>query len=431
MPVKDFRWLTNKQIGEIDWLNTTEESNTGYIVECDLEYGEHLHVSHNAYPICPEQRTITEDMLSERAKECLRTIKGEKFKYKSTKLIGSFLPRKKYCIHYIALRTALQLGLKLTGISRVISFTQKDIIRPYIELCTEQRKKAKSKFDQTIYKAFVCSLFGKTVERVRDRKDCKFTTTAAQYGKWASSPRFISQRIMNENFVIVYLKPTSIRLNKPIFLGFTILDLSKEWMWSQYYNVLKPAFDDRVQVIMSDTDSFCLAIRTADKVNNLSKLHSLMDYSNYSPDHPRHSNRHKNDLNFWKNESKGNKIIAASAVRSKVYSLRSLISRYNVCPKMKKVENQNKCKGTKKNVCKQIPFEYFKNCALGISQVKATQFSIVSKSHSVSLKSLKRVCFNSFDDKMSMSTYCTKRVHSFPYGSKLLLLNYCYLCKHE
>lgn len=68
MPLGDYRWLTLTEILALDWFNMTDDQETGYIVECDLQYPESLHESHNSFPLAPEHLEITEDMLSPYAK---------------------------------------------------------------------------------------------------------------------------------------------------------------------------------------------------------------------------------------------------------------------------------------------------------------------------------------------------------------------------
>ena len=74
MPLKDFRWLDKKTIHELDWTEMTEEQETGYIVEVDLLYPDHLHLEHNSFPLAPERLNITRDMLSPYAKGLLNNF---------------------------------------------------------------------------------------------------------------------------------------------------------------------------------------------------------------------------------------------------------------------------------------------------------------------------------------------------------------------
>jgi len=68
MPLKDFRWLDEETVKKLEWLDMIEEQETGYIVEVDLAYPDHLHLEHNSFPLAPERLHIKRNMLSPYAK---------------------------------------------------------------------------------------------------------------------------------------------------------------------------------------------------------------------------------------------------------------------------------------------------------------------------------------------------------------------------
>jgi hypothetical protein len=152
------------EINEIDLANVPDGSDTGYIVECELEYPSELQQLHNDYPLAPEHITITEDMLSPFCKSLnLKCAFTEK-------LIGSLLPKIKYKTHYRNLKLYLSLHMKLLRIHRVVAFQQKPWLKAYVDLNTRMRQLAKTDFEKDFFKLMVNAFFGKSMENVRKRR---------------------------------------------------------------------------------------------------------------------------------------------------------------------------------------------------------------------------------------------------------------------
>jgi hypothetical protein len=138
---------------ELDWTKMSDDQEIGYIVECDLEYPESLHEAHSSFPLAPEHLDINEEMLSAYAKECHRVLNG-KPKYSSKKLCATFTNRKKYVVHYMCLKTYLQMGMKLKKVRRVITFKQSDYLKKYVDHCTTLRINAESDFGKRLWKLY-------------------------------------------------------------------------------------------------------------------------------------------------------------------------------------------------------------------------------------------------------------------------------------
>ena len=307
----------------------------------------------------------------------------------------------------------IKLGMRLEKVYRVLRFKQSKYLKIFVDKCTELRQKSDTDFEKELWKKFANSAYGKLIEQVRSYLDCKICVTPEACKRWLDSPRFKSMKILSENFVIIFLSRRSITLNKPIASGFTILEHSKRFMYQQYYEVLKPALGD-CEVMMSDTDSLLICVRTTTPGNSTEKIKDFVDFSNYSPSHPLYSLQHKAELGFWKDELKGRKISEFCGLRSKTYA-------FLVKDSPENSEMSSKCKGVTKAYKKKITFENYVDCVKYFDQFRITQFQIRAKDHYLYTLKVNKLCFSSFDDKRYLFS-CG--VHSVPYGS-------CYISKNE
>ena len=344
-------------------------------------------------------------------------------KYEATKLTSTFLPRMKYVCHYRNLQLYLQLGMKLKKIHRVAGFQQSDFLKKYIDFCTLKRAASKSPFEKRLYKLFVNAVFGKFIEQIRNYLECKICYTPESAKKWVTSARFSSLKIISEDLVVVFLTPSKLIFNKAYPIGFTILELSKYFMFSEYYQKIQPKLRT-CEVLLSDTDSLALAVFSKNPKNPLKKLKNIMDFSNYPSDHPYHETKHANALGFWKDELQGETFSEYIGLRSKCYAMK--------IQKKKSYSIKSTCKGVRKGYKKKIPFSTFKNCIKTISQHYVTQYNIRSRSHLVNTMKFKKIAFSSFDDKRYLFI-CG--IHSVPYGSCLIpkcqKMNICPFCSEK
>ena len=179
LPTGGFRWMTEKQIDNIDLAKYKEDSEKGLILEVDLEYPEELHNLHNDYPLAPEKIKVTEDMLSKYSKQIAN-------KYGiSTGLVHKLIPtlkkKEKYVLNYRNLQLYIDLGLKVTKVHRVLKFNQSPWLKQYIDFNTIKRKNAENAFEKDFFKLMNNSVFGKTMENIRKRVDVRLVTDEKKY----------------------------------------------------------------------------------------------------------------------------------------------------------------------------------------------------------------------------------------------------------
>ena len=134
---------------------------------------------------------------------------------------------------------------------------------------TELRKIAKKDFEKDFFKLMNNVVFGKTMENVRKHRDIKLVTTDKKRSKLVSEPNYHTMNYISEDLSITEMKRKKVKMNKPIYLGLSILEISKLLMYEFWYNYMKPKYDDNVKLCYMDTDSFIMNIKAEDFHKNI------------------------------------------------------------------------------------------------------------------------------------------------------------------
>lgn len=379
LPHSDFELIENPMFQVSDILCLQDNSDVGYIFDVDLEYPESLHDHHNDLPFCPQK--------------CVPP--GSK----TSKLIPNLYDKYNYVIHYIHLKTCLKHGLILKNIHRVIKFKQGPYLKEYIDLNTELRQKAKSQFEQDFFKLLNNSIFGKTLEDTERRLNVKLVNqwsdknnkTKKHIGaeQLIARPNYHSSTIFTENFVAVQMNPEKITLDKPIYIGFSVLEISKSHMYNFHYSVMKPFYGPNIKMCYTDTDSFLYSIATKDVYKDIKyNFPQYFDTSNYAGNNMYGIRRQNNKVpGLFKDELGGQLIVEFVGLRSKLYSI--------------KTENTElkKAKGTKKSVVKTLSFKDYKDVLLDNNLVRKKNIVFKSLKHEIFTQSLNKIALSSKDDK--------------------------------
>ena len=169
LPVNGFKWENDlSRFNENFIKNYNENSDVKYFLEVDIEYPKQLWSSHKDLPFLPERKKLE----------------------KVEKLVCSIEDKEKYVIHIRALKQALNHGLVLKDVHRVIKFNQEAWLKPYIDMNTKLRTEAKNEFEKDFFKLMNNSVFGKTMENVRKHRDIKLVTTEERRNKLVSEPNY-------------------------------------------------------------------------------------------------------------------------------------------------------------------------------------------------------------------------------------------------
>ena len=126
------------------------------------------------------------------------------------------------------------------------------------------------------------SVFGKTMENVRNHRDIKLVTSDKRRKRLVSEPNYHSHKKFSDHLMAIEMKKTRVKMNKPLYLGMSILDISKMLMYKFWYDYFKPKYGDRAKLCYTDTDSFIIHIITEDFFEDISNdVEKWFDTSNY------------------------------------------------------------------------------------------------------------------------------------------------------
>ena len=317
LPYSDFKWKARNKDGKFD----KRQKGKGWILEVDLEYPKHLHKLHNNYPLAPEKLSVKEEWLSSYQTDLLEN----KSMLNCSKLVPNLMNKEKYVVHYRSLQLYLSLGMKVKKVHRILEFNEKPWMEPYIRLNTELRKKAKSAFEKDFYKLMDNSVFGKTMENLRKRVDIKLVRTDGteneKIRKIIAKPNFNRRVKFSDELSAIHVNKTKLTLNKPIYVGFSVLDLSKHLMYDWYYNKLKRKYGENCTLLYTDTDSLLVDIKTNDIYKDMSETKEDYDFSDYPKDHQLHDESNKKVIGKMKDECAGTPIAEYIGLRPKLYSI--------------------------------------------------------------------------------------------------------------
>lgn len=379
LPYSDFKLLNEPEIAQIDFGSVPLDGDYGYIMEVDLAYPECLHELHNDIPFCAQNYSPPGSMTS--------------------KLIPNLHDKYHYVIHFVHLRTCLKHGLILKKIHRVIQFRQSPFLKQYIDLNTELRKKAKCTFEQDFFKRLNNSTFGKTLEDNEKKVDVRLINKWCEHGnktkkvvtaeRLISRPNFLSASIFSENLVAIQMKPETITLDKPIYIGFSVLEISKSHMYDFHYSVMKPYYDEKIKLCYTDTDSLLYSIETHDFYKDLkSNFLSYFDTSNYTGSNlygiPK---LNKKVPGLFKDELGGQIITEFVGLRSKLYCVKTVR------------EELKKAKGVQKREIKNLHLKDYHNVLMRNEIIRKKNVIFKSIKHEIFTQEQSKIALSANDDK--------------------------------
>ena len=231
-PDARFVWANNLNKYTSDFIkNYNENNDLGYIIEVDIKYPKHLKELHRDWSLQP---------------------------VKENKLLTTLEDKKKYVVHISALKQALDHGLGLEKEHRVLKLRQEVWLKPYVDKNTKLRTNAKNEFEKDFFKLMNNLVFRKTMENVRNHRDVKLVVTEQRRKKLSSEPNYDSYRQFNNDLMVIEMGKTEVLMDKPIYLGQAILDISKTLIYEFWCDYLKPKYQDKVKLSYMDTNSYTL-----------------------------------------------------------------------------------------------------------------------------------------------------------------------------
>ncbi|KAL4153630.1 hypothetical protein QTP88_001463 [Uroleucon formosanum] len=375
MPYGDFNWVEPSLNGLSEMSPTSDK---GRVYEVDVSYPQNLHDEHNVLPFLPQNGIP----------------RGSKVR----KLMATFEKKKKnYIIHYRNLQQAIENGL----------IVEKSAwLADYINLNTEMRKKAQNDFEKEFFKlmnnaVFVFFFFysWKTMQSKRKEMKMELVSCERRLQKLINKTTFKHATNYNENLNAVALENKIIKFDKPIYIGFAVLDISKTKMYDYHYNVMQKHYGDNIKPLYTDTDSLVYHIKTEDFYKDLIENHNLMDRldtSDLPPIHPCYTIARKKVPGFFSDEAKGHIMTEFCALRAKSYAYNIYTGEEDV------VREQIKAKGVRQHVVKNhMTLEDHVKCLFGDESLdKYTEnVSIRSFKHHLMTIKTNKLTYNSYDDK--------------------------------
>lgn len=377
LPIEEFTFLSHSEVENFNVREYDDQSNFGYILEVDLEYPDSIHDAHNYLPFCPQNKIP--------------------YGGKIQKLITDLTDKENYRIHIKKLQLCLEQGLVLRKIHKILKFKQSAWLEPYITLNTNHRKSATNEFEKNFFKLMNNAVYGKTMENVEKRRDIRLVTNynnrpnSEGYRALIAKPNFSGIEVFDNNLYGVELNKLEIHHDKPIYIGVTVLELSKWLMYDFYYNFLTKE-DPNLKCIYMDTDSFVISSEN-DIYDIIKRNPTKFDTSDYQLNNAFGIKpMNKKVLGLMKDENSGKIMREFAGLKAKAYA-------YIVENNEESSKTIKKVKGVKHSVVKKLQFNQYREAILSKRTFYGEQRVIRSRSHKLYTEIIKKISLNYMDDK--------------------------------
>ncbi|GFV92207.1 uncharacterized protein TNCV_1896431 [Trichonephila clavipes] len=279
-----------------------QNNNKGFILEVDLEFPESEHDRLNDLTLAPEHLKITREMLSPYAERSCTKFRLQNT-FPSKKLAPNFYPKTHYIVHYLTLQFYLKQGLKLTEMHRILTFSKNHGCESILPLTIQNGYLVTLKV-KLFFKKLNNSFYGKCLQNVRKRVNVKRALTIEDCKKYLASPALDYFEPLNESLTLFKMKQTDLRLDKPIYIGFTVLEISKLRLNELYFSYFKKFYDSKCTLLYTDTDSLSMHIETPNVYDDIQhNFTEIMDLSNFEKGHPLFNETNKGRLGTLKSET--------------------------------------------------------------------------------------------------------------------------------
>ena len=288
--------------------------------------------------------------------------------------------------------------MKLTKIHRMLKSKQSNWMKKYIDFNTEKRKNAANDFKKDFFKLMINSVYGKTMENLRKRINVRFVNNKKDFLKYTSRPTYVTHKLFDKDYAAIHeIKPV-LMLNKPIYVGFTVLELSKWMMYEFHYNFIKTNFN--AELLFTDTDSSTDEVKSENVYEDFFKWKDLFDFSNYSKDSKFFDNANKKVIGKMKQEYGGVIIDEFVGLKSKMYSI-------------KKIDGKESSTAKGANIATE--FNEFKDVLFNKKIIRHKMKRIQAKKHKIRIYEIDKISLSCFDNKRCV---LDNGVHTLAYFHK-------------
>ena len=248
------------------------------------------------------------------------------------------------------------------------------------------------------------------MENVRNHRDIKLVTSDKRRKRLVSEPNYHSHKKFSDHLMAIEMKKTRVKMTKPLYLGMSILDISKILMYEFWYDYINPKYGDRAKLCYTDTDSFIIYIKTEDFFEDISDyVERCFDASNYNDKRPLPIDKNKKLPDLFKDELGGKIMTEVFALTTKTYAYL-----------MDDGSDHEKAKGTKKCVIKQkLMFENYKDYLLNKKTVYRSQERFKTCYHDVYTEEVNKTALSSNDDKRLQTS---DKITTYPYGTNEMMM---------
>ena len=368
LPVGEFEWMTESELKRWEQIPC--------ILEVDVDVPVELHDKFNDFPPLPEKIKV--------GGSC-------------QKLIPNLWNKRGIIVHYKLLKQALELGCRLVRVRKGVKFREEPWLKSFIEMNSRLRQAAVNKFEKDFFKLMNNSVFGKTMENVRKRRNIQLVYDFRKFRKLVAKPNYDHATIVTENMVAVHMKKTRIEFRKPIFVGQAILDISKTCMFEFHYGYVKEKWGEKAKLCFTDTDSLLYRIETEDLFKDISgDIKARFDTSDFAKDHEKVLDgtivvTNKKVPGLMKDESAGRQIKEFVGLKAKCYTIKM--------DEEKGGGNIKKCKGVKKSTVKKMQHEDWVRCLESGKIQMRGMICIRSSLHNLWTVAVNKIALSSNDDK--------------------------------
>ena len=309
----------------------------------------------------------------------------------------------------------MKLGVKITKVHKI--FNEKPFLKNYIDLNTNLRKKAKNDLEKDLFKLMNNAIFGKSMENVLNRSNIKLINNDPEkLLKLIRQPNFQNAYQISNKLCLVESKPIKTVFNKPIYLGASILETSKLHLYQFWYDHLQEKYNNKVELIYTDTDNLIIHVETDDIYKDMWDDKNLYDFSEYPKDHPNYDITNKKVLMKFKDEMKSLIITEFIGLKPKMYSF-NYINNNNIEINENKYDdynnillNNNIHKGVKNSI--SLKHDEYKRSLYKEELIYKEFYNLQLNKQNIYLDKIKKIALNPFESKR----YWIDNINSLPYG---------------
>ena len=342
LPLNPCNYTDNYNLEQLveDLLQIPDDNEYGFFIECDLEYPAEIKEKTKNFPFCPYQTKADPNLFS----GYMNNINQPNYK-PTSKHMCDVTKKSKYMIHNRMFKIYLNQGMKVTKKHTIYKFKQSPWLGKYIDHNIQKRTVAKTNFENYLYKLLNNAFFGKTMENVRDRTNLEFIDHSQIDQIILRQSKLSFKGIMDHysKFSVYKFDKDKTVFDKPIYLGFSVLELSNLLMYEFYYHTLEPYWQNKVKLHYMETDSFILSFNAnhQELIYFLQENKDEFDFSELDKSNELYDPINKKVIGKMKIETSPVLVLDTfTALRSKSYSFS-----YNNIQKAKQkgIQNAPKC----------------------------------------------------------------------------------------